>query len=491
MIFEIKSFARVRLTASQRREVERSLKRAVKHNPVRWILILPLDHSPSEERWFDRLKEQNRGIELEWWGLTWLNLSFAPRDDLRRLVESEDYELLRRAHEVDIEGRVPANLTASVGRLNVLMNRTQELSPYWRADFSTAPDGITVTYNERFPGAADLDPVQLRAIFRFPTSDGRAAAAERRLKDALDYGGDIEVDGRYVENFEIMSSLASRAMFEAPGPLERFALSSLDSPKDRGFTLQMAVVATTGEVKYRLPMQVDQHTAGVRGVRIRARDATESLEAELKVDRKDQGGRLSARITWRGVTGKFPYKIRPGFEIFTRVERDDHIELRIDNQSVARHHAGTARFLVEARLCADMIVALEKLQDHCKQTFPIPDDITWKDAHDIIAAAQVLSGQSIRTGRTGIELSIKPGHVASFLKTARPLGITHLRGEMIYGITCGGHQMNIGRVFITTPRVRLTNLAELEAIADIASEPVARYVCVDDDSIDMQLVAPN
>ena len=67
-IFEIKSFNEQRLSKGQRRQIERSLAQAAAHHPVCWVLVLPTDHSPAEEEWFDQLNTDHPNIRLEWRG---------------------------------------------------------------------------------------------------------------------------------------------------------------------------------------------------------------------------------------------------------------------------------------------------------------------------------------------------------------------------------------------------------------------------------------
>ena len=52
--FELKSFTG-RMTSGRRRQVEQSLKRAAILDPARWSLIVPIDPTPAEDRWFRQL----------------------------------------------------------------------------------------------------------------------------------------------------------------------------------------------------------------------------------------------------------------------------------------------------------------------------------------------------------------------------------------------------------------------------------------------------
>ena len=78
-IFEVKSFTK-RLTKNQQRQILKSLSRAVElHHPYRWVLVIPLNPSPAELAWFDGLHAKFPGLELEWYGLDWLDGKIAGR----------------------------------------------------------------------------------------------------------------------------------------------------------------------------------------------------------------------------------------------------------------------------------------------------------------------------------------------------------------------------------------------------------------------------
>ena len=74
--FELKSFTG-RMTSSRRRQVERSLKRAAILDPARWSLIVPIDPTPAEDRWFRQLGEMLYGFPI-----AWLGRDMAEREDV-------------------------------------------------------------------------------------------------------------------------------------------------------------------------------------------------------------------------------------------------------------------------------------------------------------------------------------------------------------------------------------------------------------------------
>ena len=67
-VFQLRSFTG-RVDRSRRRQIERSLKRVAKMNPAQWTLVVPIDHSPVELKWFDDLRAKY-GFPLDWCGKT-------------------------------------------------------------------------------------------------------------------------------------------------------------------------------------------------------------------------------------------------------------------------------------------------------------------------------------------------------------------------------------------------------------------------------------
>lgn len=495
-IFEIKSFAgdqpsssqRSRLSPGQRKQIKQSLGRAARYNPVRWVLVLPTDHSPGEEAWFDDLAANHPAIEVDWRGLNWLNLQFSKREYLRRLVEGESYELLRLAREFEREEQVVTSGADAVTRMAALSRRAQDLSACWRLDFSTGPDGIVGTFRERFPGAAALDPVQLRASFDFPKGDAHADETRRQLDAVVDYGGDAEVDGRYVANFEVLASPQSQALFDTGVPTERLRITSGAGQADDTLTYQMVIVAPSGQVKHRLPLQMDPVTTGLKGARVTGHDPTGTFVVTIIVERPEQGSSVSVQIRARGGAGRYPYALRPAYEMFARTDPGDRLEIRVDDRNVAKNAPNMERFLAAARFFGELIDALEKLQNHSGMLFPIPDDLTRVDARDLIEAAHLLTGQQITVGSAGIDLTVKEDRIEAFLDLV-PSEPTAFTGQIGYGVTCGPHQIELGLLTVTAPRVRLTNTAELRAAIGTGVDPVAHLECTDGESIYLQLTS--
>ncbi len=246
--------------------------------------------------------------------MSWLNIEFGKREYLRRLVEAESYELLRLAQKFGQEAAVLTSIDDAVMQLARLMHQAQDLSPYWRVDFATAPDKFTAVCRERYPGAAALDPVHLRAAFNFPDGDAAAADVQQRLAAVLDYGGDIEIDGRYLADLQALASPASRALFDVSGPTKRLRITSVPLQTADLLDYQLVVVGPFGVVKTRLALVMQPPTVGQRGSRVTGREGSGTFDVVMTRDRPEFGGAVKTHLTVRGIAGRYPYQVRPRLE---------------------------------------------------------------------------------------------------------------------------------------------------------------------------------
>lgn len=486
VIFEIKSYVD-RLGTPQRRNIKDSLRTASQHRPARWVLVLPLDHSPAEEKWFDQLGTEYPDTDLVWYGRTWLDVEFSKREYLRRMVEGDSYRLHELAREFDKEqAALVGGLPDAVDRISKIVVQAQDLSPYWIAEVTVGPNRLHVQYRERYPGAGLLDPVTPEPRYLFPSEDAEAADAHERLKDFHDYGGDIEIDGKYVVGFDLNVSPESRALFEmaTQGETERLRLTSTPVQLEHPLLLQLAVVASSGMIKYRLNLQTEPPTVGNRGLRAHGTDPTGAIQIVATIDRPEFGSTHRAEFSIKGIAGKFPYVIRPAFDIFGHLTDDgDRLELRVNDQSMGEA-SGLTAFLAEARHSAQVLAALEHLQTYAQMSFPVPDDLTYEDAFDLLFAAKLLTGEPVRAANTRVGLTIRADKLEDFLAShaaQTPGALT--AGLPDYALQLGPHRLTLGAVTAVAPKMALTNLHELRAAVGTGAEPTAWYECTDGEGI--------
>jgi hypothetical protein len=103
--YELKSFTG-RMTPGRRRQVRRSLDRAMASGPRTWTLVVPIDPTPAEQRWFDSLSA-DLPTHLEWLGKTWLEEQLARFPDIVRYFSGAADEVVRILTEISREDALP------------------------------------------------------------------------------------------------------------------------------------------------------------------------------------------------------------------------------------------------------------------------------------------------------------------------------------------------------------------------------------------------
>lgn len=263
VIFEVKSYA-VRLTSKQKSDIRASLTKAARHVPVRWALILPLDPSPAEEQWFDRLRNEFADIRLQWYGRDWLDYQFAHDEALRRYVEGTDYALLQRAAELGQEqAALGRGVNDLVARLCALHARAQELSPNWGVDFTAAAGFTILRISARGSRGQRSYPIIWSTIFDLRNSAQSDMEAYYQLIQDLNIAADGATVEKYLEPLKLPNGksadagLPSEAVFDVAANLyyqgttnsesELVQFSSNDSEYLYDMALERMVVI------YRLP----------------------------------------------------------------------------------------------------------------------------------------------------------------------------------------------------------------------------------------------
>lgn len=113
-----------KIGASQRRQIEKSLKKAIeKHKIDEWLLMLPCDLNPAEIRWFTALTKKYDTVKMDWWGKTKIQdllsqnpsiaVDFQPRPNISLFI---------------LQGGIPLQ-EASVTQLADILRRGSGLSP--------------------------------------------------------------------------------------------------------------------------------------------------------------------------------------------------------------------------------------------------------------------------------------------------------------------------------------------------------------------------
>ena len=288
----MKSFAGS-LKSSQRDQIKASLKTAVAKAPAmtRWILVIPKNQTPrmkkgrySDESWFeDDLPATAPGVELEWWGQDWLDLQASERLDFHSYVEGPGAQLLQRAKEYRMESEAMAAGGLDLFRRNAtLRKRADEISMYWRLSYLVTRSSQISMLEEKYPGAANDDPVVLRPTFSFDLlHDENAAVVRAQLERTLAFGGRVEVPERYIESFEVDASEEARLLLAVDQTTTTsLSIESVRTPLDPPVAGFLSYSESDDDAGAGLDVYFRERTGGSEGVTLWGGDASGLLSIE-------------------------------------------------------------------------------------------------------------------------------------------------------------------------------------------------------------------
>jgi hypothetical protein len=485
-IFEVKSFTK-RLTNGQKRQITESCVRAVGlHAPHRWVLVIPLNPSPAEIAWFNKLRSRVPQVELEWFGLDWLDGQIAGREGLLSYIEGADSALLRRARQFEMERAALTTGADLTRRVDNLFRLGETISPYWKWHFGDTPWGPGQILTGQRPESADEDPVQLTPLFSFPADDPEAETARERLLRALRVGGDVDIPGRYIEEVRVTAASEStqRLLGEPTQQVAQLRLISI--PDNTGLPLRGSLVLERqeGAAGISVPFTFTERVGGSHGMTMTGIDSSELLEGRFEIERGDEvHGRFEMNL--KPLAGSYPHDALPAVRLLALCGPGDSLRFRVAPLTIASFNA-VAGAPDGMPFLHELVAALEVLQSHLGILVPIPaDPVSDEELRDLLAVARALSGRPARLSYTGLSLTLRPGGIRQFLCSVPKEPGALYGAEEAVAITLDGRRYDVPGLAYWAPKVVLSNRTELEAVADDGAEAVATFSAQDDTGVSL------
>ena len=151
------------LNGSCRRQIEKSLRRAVETTPAlrRWTLVIPRNMTPdradgrySDEGWFTTtLAECAPRVTLEWFGVDQLDLAAAGDPAFQRYVDGQYAQVMRQVVDGGSGSTVLAQGATDLFRRNqICREQIDAISQHWTLDFAEPETPISVRSRKSIPG---------------------------------------------------------------------------------------------------------------------------------------------------------------------------------------------------------------------------------------------------------------------------------------------------------------------------------------------------
>ena len=394
-VFQLKGFTG-RVDRSRRRQIERSLERVAELNPVKWTLVVPIDHNPAELKWFDGLRAKY-GFPLDWCGETWLNEKMAACPQIQRYflegAKDEVYELLRELRNEKEKARI-VDVAGAAARMETLHGRLNEIDPHYLYVMGMMGPGATLLSSNALL-AVRVGDVRVEVFPRYRDATNNRpitmnltvalGAEDAEIREALEYGKGVTLPGRLVRSVTL----------DAPGGLGgdldvgEFSLWPVDTELDERVALSLDIMDGENLV-ISCPLDFTKRTSGPMGSIYSGTDSTGWLELDLKVNLVER--ELGGRFNWnakRGMPGavlpvlKWIDACRPPHRL--RVRWPEGPELLSEIESPL---GGDASWI-------EVVEAVEYVQGCTGIYREMPVEMTEDEAKEALRFAALLKGETV------------------------------------------------------------------------------------------------
>ena len=447
VIYQLKSFTG-RIDRSRRPKVERSLQSAAQHDPVEWRLVVPIDPTVAELRWFESLTVRYP-FRCAWSGKCWLDSEMAQKPEIVNYYlhggESQIIELLESVgaeHPLLGSGAVGA----SAQRVAEIVSRLNNVDPHYVFDITAPHDGAaTVAIIPRYPGAdRDRGRPPLSARFAFPDTE-HGVDAQRSFQEFVDYGTPCTVPADYIAEMSLDVPAGLGATLDG----YELSLDPAEPDPPGGIEAALQAVDAHGTVLAQLSLATTAGTRGQRGARLRFRDKSGALRVEAHFDIPDAGGGM--RLHYQHPDVFSPLDLLPAAKFWYAATRADHFALLVNGQTVGRANGdtGSVPAAVEYLRFTEHLV---HMQTATGVFFNVRGEATDDEARDIELASRLLAGEHITRNWKQLALNVTPAGregIATALEEATGPGgapVQDIKIGALLSICVQGHVIPVGRV---------------------------------------------
>lgn len=468
-IFQLRYYTgRIDARSGRRRHIEESLRKAQKHDPVQWHLVVPIDPTPGERSWFEGLQGQY-DFDLEWLDRTWLDARMAEHPQVARYLFSDPH---REAVELvtEMRGEAQAALDAGVPdlaeRATTLASRANELDPYYGLDLTVRNGDAYVSPRARYGNAWKDSPIVFRLKGEFPPDDtGRGAS--RNLQQAIDFGAPFTLTSDHIQAVEVEGGPLGWAEYME----ERFAAGRSDvhlrlGAKERDEPLEALLrVERDGRPARTVPVSFRELSGGERGGRLAGTDPNDSLRTEIYFDMQEK--RVTAHFTYVHPEA-LPAAVVPVIETLRALVPPAQVTFLAghDGRELFAPIPVDRPMAVVDEHYATFVRGLARLQDACRFHFQLPATITEHDVKEVEQAVRLLDGEAVPYEWTEWRLPLEvtdeqaAEKIASIVSGTDPSTFV-LSGEG-YVAEIGGYELPLPGSLTTTLPVVLANRDELK-----------------------------
>lgn len=409
-IFEMKSFTG-RMTQTRRRQVERSLKNAAKHSPARWHLVVPINHNPSELKWFEKITK-DYDFPCDWLGRDWLDGHMANHPELPRYyIEGSNDEIVAALLAFDKEqATLVGGLPDATERITTLASRLNELDPHYMFAFSASPtEGTKVTILPRYAGAEKDSQIRVQASFNFPdTAEGKSAATA--LHDTFGYGTPGRVAKEFISSITAEGVHGLDRIFADGGDI---AFGSAEVAPSVGMPeMALRLVNRHGIVITQLPLRLISLNKGLLGGDLVLTDYSEVVRVTIRFH--VQSRRFTLNYKFSAPEAVLPGALLPGLQFLCGVQSGLQLVLLANGEPQGPPASDPQRVPDEIIGYTRLATDLDEIQRKSGIYFLMPRSLSRQEQEDILLAKQLLAGETVTAEWTSSKITMPISSLEGF-----------------------------------------------------------------------------
>jgi len=454
--YELKSFTG-RMTQSRRRQVKRSLARAMERAPRAWTLIVPINPTPAEQTWFESL-QTDVSASLEWKDRTWLEEKLAQHPDIIRYFSGAAEEVVRLLGEIAREDAMPDDARGLAERMTAAVRRLNEVDPYYQFAYSVTGTATTVTAHPRYPDALRDRPLQLSATLRFDDSPA-SREVQSALADFLAYGTRVVISGGHVEGLVI----------DAPGGLGgefaggELVLDGTFQPTPETAETIMLRIPPQPPIRQTLQLRIAERSRGpAGGFRMVCRDGSGLLTLDMRVDGTRRTYQANLRYQYQ--PNVLPQDAVAVLRFCAALAAGQQMALTDASGAIFGTASGTfgpADWPTVYIQCAEKLAEIQQLAG---AYFPLPLEFRPEDQQDMEYARMLLRGEAVQASWNGMVVQPRAETVSNLLAQieahGQPFAFATVQEETL--LVAHG-QLPLGGVQRVVQAARISNLREVRA----------------------------
>ena len=470
--FELKSFTG-RMTSSRRRQVARSLKRAAALNPARWTLVVPIDPTPAEDKWFRGLGA-GYSFPMAWYGKTWLDQKMSAFPDIRRyFLEGAKDEVIQLLLELRGEQAIINSVPDAVVRLRTLRERLNEIDPHYRYEISTVTAesnrwpqdvvfsfwsaGVRVDAYPKYPGATEDRPVKVTAMVAFGPED-------RLIHEALGYGLEVTIPPHMISSLTIDAPSGLGGTF-TEGELSLFPI---DTQLHEPVTVALDIMED-GNLVASCPIRIVGRTGGPKGLILTGSDTTGWLEIQLKLSVEEEFGEVLFRFNPQST---MPAALLPLCRWLDACQPSRSLKVRLPEGSTICSELNGP--ILEVGAFGAVVEALDYLQRRTGVFQELSTSMSNHDAQEIVATETLMKGEAISF--TWESLELKPDRWGPEFKELERGGTLQFFCQQDMSFKMEGVEIPIGKLCTHSPSARLADIENVRRELAAGLVPPLRLV---------------